>query len=326
MTKLLVLAFLALLLPTARTQAADNITLRLDWFVNGFHTPFFLAVDKGYYADEGLTVDIEEGKGSTNTVQLVGNGNDAFGWADAATAAISASRGVPVKVVMGGIRKSPVSLALPFDSPIATPQELKGKTIMSCPGNGALLFLPAYLKAVGLDPLDVKVVNVDCTAIWPLVAQAKADAATGYTPGMIANFARVGIKKIRHFDYADAGLILPSHGVVTSDRLIAQNPDLVRRFVAASVRAWKETRLDPKAAVAATIRQRPQLHGQEDILEEDLVEDLKYIDTPGTAGKPFGWQSPEEWKAAEAIMVKFVGTTPASSTDIYFTNQFVPLQ
>jgi len=103
-------------------MAVDKVTLRLDWSTIGYHSPFYLAAERGYYKDAGLDVDIQEGKGSGNTVQLIGNGADTFGYADAAVAAKSASQGVPVKVVMGIIRKSPASIAYPLDQKAGRPQ------------------------------------------------------------------------------------------------------------------------------------------------------------------------------------------------------------
>ena len=60
------------------------------------------------------------------------------------------------------------------------------------------------------------------------------------------------------------------------------------------------------------------------IFRTELKSYGDYINTPGTAGKPFGWQSPEEWKAAEKLMVEYMDVKPAASVDAYFTNAFVP--
>jgi len=303
--------------------AADKVRLRLDWSTIGYHSPFYLAAERGYYRDAGLEVDIQEGKGSGNTVQLVGNGADTFGYADASVAAKSASQGVPIKVVMGIIRKGPASIAFPLDGPIKKPADLKGKTIISCPGHAALIFLPAYLKANGMAMSDVKVTTVDCGSLFPLLAQGKADAATGFTPGSISNLARAGMTKVGHLDYAQAGIVLPSHGIVASTKTIEGRPDLVRRFVAATAKGWQEALKDSDAAIKATVKARPLIAGSEAIFKTELIGYGEYINTPGTAGKPFGWQSADEWKAAEKLMVEYMDMKPAASTDAYFTNAFV---
>jgi len=235
----------------------------------------------------------------------------------------SASQGVPVKVVMGIIRKGPASIAYPLDGPIKKPTDLKGKTMISCPGHAALVFLPAYLKAVGMQMSDVKVTTVDCGSLFPLLAQGKADAATGFTPGSISNLARAGMTKVGHLDYADVGIILPSHGIIANTKTIQSNPDLVRRFVAATTKGWQEALKDPDSAIKATVKARPLVAGSEAIFRTELLSYGDYINTPGTAGKPFGWQSPEEWKAAEKLLVEYMDVKPMPSVDGYFTNQFV---
>lgn len=317
------LALLAVLTCANGARADDQVSLRLDWVPVGFHAPFFLGLDRGYYKADGLDLTIGDGKGSANTVQLIGSGADTFGWADSAVAAMGAARGVPVKVVMGVFHKTAASLNSPADRHIDTVADLKGQRVMSCAGSGSQTFLPAYLKAIHFAPTDIQIAMVDCKAIWPAVAQGRANVATGYTPPVLTNFARLGVFNIHHFDFADAGIVLPSHGVVANTHTIESNPDLVRRFVAASTRAWIEAVKDPRAAIDAMVRQRPLLEGQEKFLETEFRGWMDYLDTVRTNGKPFGWQSPEDWKDAEALMVEYAEMKPLPSVDGYFTNQFV---
>lgn len=325
MKKPVILALLAAVSTLAFTPAiaGDKVTLRLDWSTIGYHSPFYLAAERGYYKDAGLDVEILEGKGSGNTVQLIGNGADTFGFADAAVAAKSASQGVPVKVVMGIIRKSPASIIYPSDGPIKKPADLKGKTIISCPGHAALVFLPAYLKAVGMQMADVKVTTVDCGSLFPLLAQGKAEAATAFTPGSISNLARAGMTKVSHLDYADVGIVLPSHGIIASNKTIGSNPDVVRRFVAATTKGWQVALKEPDAAIKAVVKARPLVAGSEAIFKTELLSYGDYIATPGTAGKPFGWQSPDEWKTAEKLMIEYMDLKPLPTVEGYFTNAFI---
>jgi NitT/TauT family transport system substrate-binding protein len=317
------LALLAALGGSTAARADDPASLRLDWVPVGFHAPFFLALGRGYYKAAGLDVTIGDGKGSSHTAQLIGAGADTFGWADSAVTAMAAAKGVPVKVVLGVFRKTAASLNAPADRNIKTIEAIKGHTVMSCAGSGSQTFLPAYLKAIHLAPTDIKIVNVDCQAIWPLVAQGRADVSTGYTPPVRTNFARLGVFNINHFDYADAGIVLPSHGVLASTKTIETNPDLVRRFVAASARAWVEAVKDPRAAVDAMVHERPLIKGQEEFLEGEFRGWMDYLDTDRTKGKPFGWQSADDWKDAEKLMVEYAAMKPLPSVESYFTNQFI---
>lgn len=322
MRRLLVSMILALL-AVGGARAQEVVNLRLDWATIGYHAPFYLARDRGYYAAAGLDVKIHEGKGSGNTITLVANGSDQFGYADAAVAARAIGTGVPIKVVMGIIRKSPASIALPGNSTIKSAADLKGRTVLSCAGHAALVFLPAFLKTAGLQMSDIGLTTVDCGSVFPLLAQGRADAATGFTPGSISNLARAGMTETRHLDYASVGIILPSHGIVAHTSTIEKNPAMVRKFVQATARGWKEALANVDAAIENLIKARPLVAGSEEVFKTELRAYGEYVDTPGTAGKPFGWQSPEEWKAAEQLMVTYMEVKPQASVTNYFTNEFV---
>jgi NitT/TauT family transport system substrate-binding protein len=303
--------------------AAESVTLRLDWSILGVHAPFYVALERGYYRDAGLDVKISEGKGSGIGVQLVGNGSDTFAFADSAVAAKSVSVGVPVKVVMGILRRSTMAVVFPTDRDLRAPEDLKGKTVTVCAGDSASILFPAYLKSIRLAPGDVRLAAVDCSAKHPFVVQRKADAAVGPGPSSKVLQLNAGATAVAGFDYADAGIVLPSHGIVASLKTIETRPEVVRAFVAATTRGWLETMKDHDAAIATVVRSFPLLKGQETSLKLMLTEHLKYIDTPSTAGKPFGWQSPDDWKKAEQVLVEYLEAKRQPSVDAYFTNDFV---
>jgi NitT/TauT family transport system substrate-binding protein len=306
-----------------QAHALEPTTLRLDWTALGYHAPFYLGVSRGYYRDAGLDVRVLEGKGSPAVGALVGNGSDDFGFADASTIAQLISQGLPVKMVMGIFQKSTLALFFPLGKGISKPSDLKGKRILLCPTDGLIKYLPAYLKRIGLTMNDVKVVMVDCSIKYSYLAQGKADVAGSYGTAGEALLKSVGFKKIGKFDYADAGIDLPSHGIVASTATIQKDPDKVRRFVAATAKAWKDARLHPDAAVAALVAANPLDKGKEAQLKETLLASFQYIKTPGTVGKPFGWQPPDEWKKATALLVEATGMKPPASPKEFYTNQFI---
>lgn len=303
-------------------KAADKVTLRLDWTTTAYHAPFYVAQERGYFAKANIEVDILEGKGSGNAVQLVGNGTDTFGFVDATTAAKAATLGVPVKVVMGIMQTSSAAIFFPAESPIQSAKDLKGKSILSCPGHAALLLLPAFLETAGLKMSDIKILNVDCGSLYRLAAEKTADAATGTSPAAIGFFDRVE-KPVRYIDYADAGINWPAHGIITNKDTIKNKPDVIKRFVAAVAQGWADTIKNPDEAIQLMANKKPIVKGNEKNFALQLRSYLKYATSPGTKGKPFGWQSAEEWKAAEQLMVKYLDVKPGASVDTYFTNEFV---
>ena len=106
--------------------------------------------------------------------------------------------------------------------------------------------------------------------------------------------------------------------------MIESRPDTVRRFVAATVKSWQEARQNPDAAIEATVAAMPLLKGKEPILKKELIDYLRYVDTPATTGKPFGWQAIEDWKRAEDVLAQHMELKRQPSVEAYFTNDFLP--
>jgi NitT/TauT family transport system substrate-binding protein len=307
----------------AQAQSQQKATLRLDWTALGYHAPFYLGASRGYYHDAGLDLTIMEGKGSPAVASLVGNGSDDFGFSDASTVAQLVSQGLPVKVVMGVFQRSTLALFFPANKGIAKPADLKGKRIVLCPTDGLIKYLPAYLKAVGLTMNDVTVNMVDCSIKYSYLAQGNADVAGSYGTAGKPLLQAVGIMEVGKFDYADQGVSLPSHGVIAATATIQNRPEMVGKFVAASAKSWQDARDHVDDAVTALIAANPLSKGKEPLVKNTLLDSLQYTSTPGTSGKPFGWQSPEEWQKATTLLVEYTDMKAPASTDQFFTNEFI---
>src|SRR6266404_195800 len=80
--------------------AQDAVSLRLNWYMGGLHVPFYYGKERGFYKEEGIDLTINEGRGSANTVQVVGAGSDTFGLADSSSVILASTKGADVKSVM----------------------------------------------------------------------------------------------------------------------------------------------------------------------------------------------------------------------------------
>jgi NitT/TauT family transport system substrate-binding protein len=313
----------ALAVPQGFAQASEAASLRMDWTPISYHAPFYLARARGYYRDVGIDLKMEDGRGSGTTIQLVANNVDTFGLADAAVVAKAIAQQIPVKLVMGVFRRSVAGIVFPAKNNIRTADDLKGKRVATCAGDAPLILLPAYLKAVNLSMNDLKVVTVDCGSKYTVVAQGLADVTLGFAPYGKTMFGAAGITDVQALDYADAGLNLPSHGIIASHRTIEAKPDLVRRFVSATAKGWNEARKNPDAAISEMVAAVALMKGREQVLKAEFEGYAAYLDTQATRGKPFGWQSPDDWKVAEDILVQYMDIKRQPSVDAYFTNQFI---
>src|SRR5262249_26460269 len=153
--------------PSVASQAApappapEKASFRLDLVASGYHAPLVLAMARGYYADQGLDLEIGDGRGSTTTVRVVGAGTDTFGMASQATMALAVAEGVPVRAIAGIIQKMPEGIISIQEAGISTPKDLEGRTMAYTPGSSGELLFPAFAAATGIDAARVNQVTVE---------------------------------------------------------------------------------------------------------------------------------------------------------------------
>jgi NitT/TauT family transport system substrate-binding protein len=136
---LAIAAFLAS--PASAADDAHTVNVRLEWLPSGYHAPFWLAQEKGWFKAAGLDVVISDGNGSVTTVQMVGNDQYDVGHAALATMAVARSKGMKLVSIAGFFRKGDIALMVPKDAPINGPKDLKGKKIIYTAGSLETPFL-----------------------------------------------------------------------------------------------------------------------------------------------------------------------------------------
>src|ERR1041384_4029819 len=119
---------LATLVAASQAMAEDNVSVQLDWVVRGNHAMFFVAQEKGYFKENGITVTaIRKGTGTPDALRLVANGNADFGFGDLPTLAVSRSQGLPVVAIAAVNQESPLAMiSLAKKKPLTAPADLKG--------------------------------------------------------------------------------------------------------------------------------------------------------------------------------------------------------
>src|SRR6266487_6450744 len=115
----------------AEAQPKDKVVLMLNWYLYSEHAPFFLGKARGYYDQEGIDLDVQEGRGSGVTVQAVAANTATLGYADVPTMIKAASKGAPVTAVGVALQTSPMSVMGFADKNIRKPEDIKGKTVRS---------------------------------------------------------------------------------------------------------------------------------------------------------------------------------------------------
>jgi NitT/TauT family transport system substrate-binding protein len=321
----LVAAASIVLVAPSSALANDKVTLRLDWTLEGFHLPFVWALDKGYYAANGIDAKIFEGRGSGNVAQLVGAGTDTFGEADSSRTALARGQGAPLKVVATFIQRSEGTVISYAASGIKTPKDLIGKTVGTSPGSSSTVLFQALLKAAHIPESQVHIVNVDSTAKVASLLQHRVDAITGL---MSAECVQVKAQSpgqaVNCMPVADFGVNALGAGLMVRDDLIKNNPDLIRRFVAATVRGWAEAVKDPTQAAEIGHKHFPLADPK--VLATKLEAVAGSLHSPNSKGHPIGWMAEADWKSTIDMLRSFMGLTSNAPLSDYYTNAFIPEQ
>ena len=315
------LAVLPLARP-ARAQAKRQVTMRLDWLYQGPNAGFMIAQDKGFYDEVGLSVEVGPGKGSGSTAQLVGSKATQFGFSDGYVVGNSVSKGMSIRMVAGIYRRNPTAVIVLEESGIKTPKDLEGKTVASPTGGTQFQQWPAFVKGCGLDGSKIRLTNIDPAGSPPALITGQVDAIAGYAQGYVPSVEIRGNKKARILWYADCGVTAVSNGIIVHADLIKEDPDLIRRFVAASLKGFLYGRahVDELAAIVKKFSEAtvPAISRREAELSFETWV------TPSTAGKPLGWMSEKDWEETVSVLRQYGGVTGALETSQLYTNEFVP--
>src|SRR3984893_14536245 len=232
-------------------EAADKVTFVTDFGYNGRHAYYFVALEKGYYARQNLDLQIVRGQGSADAVKQVAAGSAQIGFAD--TAAVILGRGndqIPTKLVAIVYAKPPHAIYVLKDSGITKPKDLEGKKIADTAFSAVPKLFDAYAKAAQIDAGKVTWLVATSDALPGMLTTGRADGIGQFTVGEPLLAKSAAPKQVLALSYADAGLDLYGNGIIASDSIIKSNPDLVRRFVTATVEGLKDAITSPQEAGA----------------------------------------------------------------------------
>ena len=304
-------------------RAADKLAVRLDFQPVGFHSAMHLAKAKGWFAREGLEVDIQDGAGSLNTIQLVASGQFDVGQVVLGVMAIARARDLPVKSFAGFMRKGDLAVMVPANSGIKTLADLKGKKLVCFNGSAWVPFIDAFLAKGQLDRQSVNIQMVAPPAIYTLYSTGDAD---GF---LSVEFMKTLVEKTRpasSIRLADHGINYPGYGLITREETLAKRKDALARFAKVQVETWEyiwKGHVDE--AVDALLKARAGLSLDRSMMKAQLELTRPFFYTEETKDKRIGWQAARDWESALRSM-KEAGaiTSPTLKPEDYFTNDLLP--
>lgn len=313
----------ALPMPYVHAQGTlKKVSMLLDWAFQGPNSGFLVAQAKGFYKAAGLDVEIGAGKGSGSTSQLIANKTSQFGFADGFVVGLSVSKGMSIRNVGSIYRGNPTAVIVLDESPIKSVRDLEGTSIAIAPGGTQFQQWPAFLKGAKLDPAKITVVNIDPAGMNPALASGKVSAIASYVQGSVPSVELRAGKKTRHFLYADYGVTAVSNGIIVHNDLIKSDPELVRAFVAPSLRGFLYARANPDEAVEIIRTYASTVDPA--IARRELQLSWQTWVTPNTRDKPLGWNSDADWSETIAVLKQYGGVSEPLTVARLMTNEFVP--
>lgn len=310
------------------TLAEDDVRLRLNWMYYGSHAGFALGKDAGIYDNAEIDIDIRSGNGSSSAHRLVANGDSDFAYGSCGALINLASQGAEIISVAVIDAMGAEAIILRPDSGVRTIADLKGKTILTTANAGVNTFFPIVLANAGLTTDDVTITNVPDGALVSSYLQGAGDAV-GILGGLDDKPAEIranGGEDPVLIPYSDFGVDQVGYCISTSKALVAKNPDLVDRFVDATLEAYKQTEADPDSAVNAIA----------DIVGGTMAEDegkaqsrsvldvtLGLLYSEANTGKQLGLNVASDWESMVNLMKEYNDLDPNADPASFYTNQFV---
>jgi NitT/TauT family transport system substrate-binding protein len=316
------------------TTSLQKVTIALGYLPDVQFAPFYLALNRGYYRDEGLDVTLQNGI-VTDLIKQLGDGASGVNFAVVSGDELIPARlqGIPVDYVMTWYRKYPVA-AVSIDGKgpsLKSPVDLKGKRVgVPGPFGSTYTGLLALLKAGNLTLSDIQMESINFTQVASL-ATGKVDVAMVYAANEPTQLKSQGFN-VTTLNVADIDN-LASNGLATNDQTLKQNPDLVAKVVKATLKGIQETINDPNAAFQSTLKQVPEAGGKNAALQSEiLTETVKLMQTTnpisagpgaGAANIPLGFTDPAVWDNTQNFLYDAKIITSKADITQMFTNKFV---
>jgi NitT/TauT family transport system substrate-binding protein len=236
-------------------SAQTKVKFALDWRFEGPAAAYFVAIDKGFYKDEGLDVTIDPGTGSVESINRIASGSHdmAFGDINSLIKFRDTPENAKVKAVAMIYNTPAFSIVSLKKTGIKTPKDLEGKTLGAPAPDGAYAQWPIFIKVNGVDASKVKVENVGFPVREPMLATGKVDAITGFSFSSFMNLKAnsVAADDISVMLMRDFGLDLYGNALMASPKFAADNPKAVAGFVRATIKGMQETIKSPETAIKA---------------------------------------------------------------------------
>lgn len=242
---------------TGSAEAQDRVSLRLKWLHQAQFAGYYVAQDRGFYREERLDVTINPGGPNIVAENLVASGAEDFAHGGGMESVLTGrDKGLPLVAIAMVFPKVPFVMVAKKESGITRLQDFEGKKV-SMWYTGAQFIVRAMLRAKGVDPAKITEVPQPVT-MQPFIRN-EVSVAMVTTYNELQTLYAEGLKDLVLFDPADYGIVIPRDPIVTSEKTIRERPDVVQRFLRATLRGWKYAIENQAEAVDIVLKQNPGL-------------------------------------------------------------------
>ena len=265
--------------PNVARAEVGSVKIMMDWIIQGTHAPFFVAKEKGYFKDAGVTVDtIDAGKGATNVAVSVAGGAYQFGWVDMPSMIRFNAKNPssPLIAVYISFDDSPLAFITRKDAGITKPADLNGKKIAGGPGTAVHDTASILFKAAKAENAKVEWVAVQPQLFGPMLKRGEVAGTGGFTNSNIPAALELGFKmeELSIIKYSDYGANMYGLALVTTKAFADANPKTVTGVVKALNLGTKDTIANPPAALAVLKARDPMMKSDIETVRLGLALEL----------------------------------------------------
>jgi NitT/TauT family transport system substrate-binding protein len=303
--------------PTKEAEPLTKVRLPMGYIPNVQFAPFYVAVEKGYFAQEGIEIEFDYSF-ETDGIALVGAGELPFSVASGEQVLLARAQGLPVVYAFAWYQQYPISVVSAPELNITTPADLKGRTI-GLPGlfGANYIALEALLFEGGLTASDVTMEAIGFNQV-EAYASGQKDVVVGYTANEPIVLAAQGFKfnEMRVADYVQ----LTANGLITNEKTIAANPDLVRGMTKALSRGIAYALAHPDETYEICKNYVENLSEADEAVQKQVL----VISMDFWKADHIGMSDLQAWSNMNDLLVKMDLLSAPLDVSKAFTNQFVP--
>jgi NitT/TauT family transport system substrate-binding protein len=302
-------------------QSMQKVVFALNWFAVGDHAAYWVALEKGYYKARGLDVELQNSKGSGDSIAKVDTDRAHIGLADSAVVIAAVSRGAKVKVVGMVFDKTPLNVFSWKQAPITKPKDLEGKTVGAPPGDGQRQVFPAFARLHGIDQSKVTWVNIEPAAKIPALAEKRVDCVADYTTGLPFYEKAMGKGNPVMMPWVEHGFDMYSMSIIAGQKTMTERAQILRAFLEASYLGWRDVMENPKAALEIFKKHVPEIDLS--LIEPNMMIGLDQMKTDRYANNGIGWMEEKKMCASVDLVNTYMGVPTKAECKAVFTNEFL---